>query len=154
MKKTQYLFIFAVLVMLLGLAAANAQTLEEPQILKRYSCEDGNERTDSLRQAAKEKGERIFIVSRAGDGETETINTHRIDAVKAQLAEKNRWSGIEPEVVYARGERVKGKGQVEFYIGSRLALVFIIQIKGKAPCLYCCEDPFEKKSVRKVKNGY
>ncbi len=84
------------------------------------------------------KKETGFVIIRAGDGEGSKILNHRFNMVSKYL---KRFIG--KDLIYARGEPVKGKGRVELYMGSVLFLVMFAE-KGRVPCMNCCGYDFQR----------
>jgi hypothetical protein len=78
----------------------------------------------------------VIAVARLGDGERKAaLNDSRLYIVRATLIED---LGLEErEVVTAQGERAKGYGRVDFYVGGRLVDTLLIN-RGKALCGDCC----------------
>ena len=63
------------------------------------------------------KDTRLILVARLGDGETNRkLNRMRLSYVEDYLNKKN------VQYVFAEGERVKGLGRMEVYVGGRLAM--------------------------------
>jgi hypothetical protein len=118
-----------------------AQTaLNEPNVVPSDSSgEEASSEIDSIAVEAGQSGERLFVIVRLGAGETSRRLSHaRLHNARAYLSIK----GFDPETtVYAEGERVKGEGRIEFYLGSRLRLVTLAW-RNKMPNLTCCDDRF------------
>lgn len=53
-------------------------------------------------------------------------------------------------VVFAEGERVKGEGRIEFYLGSKLQLTRFID-RNRSANLNCCEDYTSVRARQKRK---
>jgi len=89
---------------------------------------------------AKQTNERIFIISRLNKKEKYPLNRFRLNyaySVFTQLKEIKS-----EQVVTAIGERTSERdGRIEFYLGSQLFLVSMIE-NGKQVCLLCCESPY------------
>ena len=84
---------------------------------------------------AERTGERIFVISRLGSGETSRYLTHRrlYNARTYIIPRLNTGNAV-----FAEGEQVNGEGRVEFYLGSKLALIVSIN-RGGDLCVCCCE---------------
>lgn len=98
----------------------------------------------------KTKGERLFVISRLGTNEYPKKTTFRLFNTRQRLS----LMGLKAKnTVYAEGERVKGEGRLEFYLGSQLRLVILAK-HNQMPNLTCCEDYFPpvKRKIRKRKN--
>lgn len=144
MAKLQILLVFILLLILFSSTQISAQVIQEkPEIVERHSCEIGSLKVDILRSDAEKVKERIFVLFRAGIDETTKTNFRRLQIVKKALLEKVGWSSYIPEIVFAIGEPINGKGRVEFYIGVKLSLVFLLK-KNRNICVYCCDVPGEK----------
>jgi hypothetical protein len=97
----------------------------------------------------KNKGERLFIISRLGKNEAHRLNNVRLMTTKWKLSTM----GLEPsQTIFAEGERIKGEGRIEFYLGSNLRLVIFAK-HNQMPNLTCCPDYFPpaKRKTRKRK---
>jgi hypothetical protein len=102
---------------------------------------------DIVRDA--KKGERVFVISRLGAGETERLNNVRLRTTQWKLSTM----GLNPpQILIAKGEPTKGEGRIEFYLGSHLRLVILAK-RNQMPNLTCCEDylPPVKRSHKKRK---
>jgi hypothetical protein len=109
-------------------AAQNAQS-PEPYIVGGSRGLDGTklEETTShyldliAKSAARDKS--IIMVARLGDGESSRgIIRRRLSALRDYFVNTRRIA--ESSVIAAEGERVRGLGQVEVYVGGRLFVVF------------------------------
>ena len=121
---------------------------DEPDIIKgdANSCELNAVFLDVLWNMARESSDRLFVIARRGESEpSRLLNHRRLQSVRDQLVRRQ----IAAErIVFAEGEPIKGKGQVEFYFGSRLVFVSLAMPDGGL-CLDCCEDPPIKPIIRK-----
>ena len=141
------------------LLAANTQTLfaqnksDEPFIAPSDdSGENASSVIDSLRILSARGGERLFVVARRGDRETNNISLKRLAQAKTFLI---KIKGFPAETtVFAIGEPLKGEGGIEFYLGSQLKLVTLAK-RNKMPKLTCCPDYFPpvKSNRRKIKSN-
>ncbi len=144
MANSGRLLCFMLLLISLTTINAKAQAVEDkPEIIEKHSCEIGSLRIDILRNKAEKTKERIFVIFRGGNGETAKANSRRLQITKKVLLEKAGWSNYSPETIFATGEIAKGHGRVEFYIGGKLSLVFLVK-KNRNICVYCCDLPGEK----------
>ena len=80
----------------------------------------------------------IIAIARLGDGEDRReLNRRRLHNVRVFLANSGKRS---PDtVVVAQGERVKGYGQVELYVGGRLFDVIAVGTNGDLLVGLTCE---------------
>src|SRR5215213_5185553 len=85
------------------------------------SCEMNSLYFDMISNKVAESKERIFAIFRAGKGETESVNAKRLAHVKTFLEQSKGWKRF--DVIYARGEKSDGEGQIEFYVGGKLFLI-------------------------------
>lgn len=95
-------------------------------------------------------GERLFVISRLSTNENPRQTNFRLLNTKQKLLLMGTDS---QKVIFAEGERVKGEGRIEFYLGSNLRLVILAK-RNQMPNLTCCEDynPPVKRRSRKRKN--
>lgn len=111
---TSILFLYV----LFSSKAAGQQTVNEG-----ISCEEHLAISDFLLNEAEVQSESIILIARLGDGETSRrYNQQRLAAIKDTIGFRNRYPS--EKFVLTQGERVKGKGQVEVYIGGRLSTIF------------------------------
>jgi hypothetical protein len=142
MTQLQISVFFFSLILLCTIKTIAQTTEEKPEIVRKHTCEIGNVRVNSSRIDAEKAKERIFVIFRAGDGETEKTNLRRLRTAKKVLLEREGWVNYSPEIIFAQAEKLNGKGQVEFYIGGKLSLVFVLE-KNKTICMHCCDLPGE-----------
>lgn len=94
---------------------------------------------------------RVFVIARLGDGETARwLNLARLEGARFYLVESGRTQ--KERIVFAEGERVKGEGRVEFYLGSRLYLVSLAG-RGKAINFTCCDDYIPPGRSKRKRRG-
>jgi len=125
---------------------------EEPTISEANSaaCEGNSAHFAYIATEVSKSKERIFIIFRAGKGETETVNAKRLNYVKGFLQNFKSWRTF--NTVYARGEKTNSEGKIEFYIGSKLFLV-VVSPKNATPCLTCCDEGFDPQNLLKTKRN-
>jgi hypothetical protein len=133
----------AVIILIVNVNQAIAQSNDNFRLIEANAnaCELNSAHVDYIRNETSESDERIFIIFRAGDGEGTKTNVRRLNIVRRFLRNNKGLGG--DKVIYARGEKVKGKGRVEFYVGGELRLVTLAK-RGKIPCMDCCGFDFEK----------
>ncbi len=105
-----------------------------------YACETNSALSDGIAIEANAKDEKVFIIFRAGNGEGTKTNSRRLRIVRDFLRIKG-WTDSE-RFIFAKGEKVKGQGRVEFYLGSKLYFVALAK-KGRIPCMDCCGFDFD-----------
>jgi len=96
--------------------------------------------------------ERVFVVARLGTGESShQLNRRRLNHVQIQFGQNK---GTE-KVILTEGERVKGQGRVEFYLGSEPYFVSM-HARNSDFCAACCDrkelfykNPFRRRSKNK-----
>lgn len=105
-------------------------------------------------------GERLFVIARLGLGETDAgRNPDRLCDARSYVV--LRLSQIRegvvsgeyrepPPVVFAEGDRVKGEGRIESYLGSKLQLTRFID-RNRSANLNCCEDYTSVRARQKRK---
>lgn len=70
---------------------------------------------------AHEAGSYLVVIARPGDGErSRRLNARRVNAVRAFLGRSSR---SRLKSVVAEGERAKGYGRLEIYVGGKLLFV-------------------------------
>ena len=116
------------IVMLLSLEFVIAAQEKEKHLVKRWeqfdtplNCETTLRKFDDLRdliKADKNKTGVLILIARLGNGEKlRNLNLRRLRNVRDSLKVT---FGVEKDVVIAEGERIKGFGRVEFYLGGEL----------------------------------
>jgi hypothetical protein len=109
-------------------ANAYAQQSEEhptPYVVDNVDCNDEERAKELLDYAsiAAKQDELFFIIARLGTGESyRDLIRRRLFAPKDYLMKTRGVS--ENRIIVAEGERVKGLGHVEIYIGSKLFILF------------------------------
>ncbi len=135
--------LFLSFVILVSANLSYSQKLKnEPFVIKTGggSCEENSAIVDGISTEILETKERIFVIFRAGKGETEIVNARRLNHVKWFLQNRKDWKIF--DVIYARGEKSYGEGKIEFYSGKRFFLV-VMSAKNRTPCLDCCNGGLE-----------
>lgn len=137
-KLTFILFIFASTLLAASESIFGQRSADEPEIIASRNSGNGevtNVYIGMIIGESKSSKERLFVIARLGKGEKlRRINRGRL--VKAQNHLQRITLDLPP--IYAEGERVKGEGRVEFYLGSRLKLVVLAE-RNKMP-LFTCES--------------
>lgn len=74
------------------------------------------------------------MIAHLGAGEMSFhLNRRRLNDVKTQFG-----LGNSPKIVFAEGTRVRGPGQIEFYLGSELMSISLLARNGDF-CATCCD---------------
>ena len=102
-----------------------AQENKLPRIWERFDgthCETTKAELDLIAQTARE-GETIIIIAHLGNREySRTVNRRRLQTLRDYLEYTRGLS--KDRVIVAEGERVRGLGQVDIYVGGRLFTIF------------------------------
>lgn len=98
------------------------------------------------------KDDLIIVIARLGDAERRhELNRRRLHNVRTYLME---FDGRSAEtIITAEGERVKGYGRVELYVGGKLFYILMIRVNADFPvgsCSYEGEDPCSHKREKKL----
>jgi hypothetical protein len=107
---------------------------------KPTNCELNSSKLSGAHQAAAATGHDTIIIAiaRLGDGERRAeVNRRRLHNVRVFLAEA--WKRSPLSVVLAQGERVRGYGRVELYVGGRLFELIAVKTNGDLPVSLTCE---------------
>lgn len=116
---------------------ASGQVNNDIPIMSPKACEENSALVDQIPRPTSSS--RVFIIFRAGKGESELINGLRLAHVRAFLTTRKNLGG--ENVIYARGDRFNGLGRIEFYVAGTLVLVS--QAKSNhTPCMDCCGPDF------------
>jgi hypothetical protein len=130
-------------VALLMLASAapglgQSRSVGSPQVLEAGNCEVDEANLDSIRLDARSgvgQDGLLIVIARPGVGDVRAhLNSRRLSAVKELFSKR----GFPAEkIVLAEGERVRGNGRVEFYVGGKLTHV-IATTRNRGLCIECC----------------
>jgi len=125
---------FALIILIISsfVFVTHAQTTQNPQIygepdgLNGADCEGIMMRLDFIAIAANEAGkdQLIIIIARLGTGES---SRHLVRNRLRQIADYLNRKVSRDRIITAEGERVRGLGQLEFYVGGKLHSVFRIK---------------------------
>ena len=86
---------------------------------------------NSASEAGKDSEGHIIAVARLGDDEQSVrLNQRRLGFVRNYLVNRRGWN----KLVIAVGERVKGGGRVELYVGGKLLYVLRYPRRGLISC--------------------
>lgn len=138
---------FCICLLFIGCSGtAVAQKQSGTQIVKgdANSCELNSLHLDYLVQDARASSERVFVIGRLGKRETSRLlNRRRLHIARNHLVTSGRLN--KDFVVFAEGDQSDKEGRLEFYLGSKLYLVSLIE-RGKDVCLTCCNDRFPENN--------
>ena len=157
MKVLQYVLAVSLLLVCAAVAAAQDRTQSTGRTAiqmepKPTNCEFHIATLDAAHHEAGRDG-LVIVIVRLGDGEhRQDLNRRRLHNVKTYLVE---FSHRPPAtIITAVGERVKGYGRVELYVGGKLFYVLMIRSNADltvGSCSYEGEDPCthqrEKNSI-------
>jgi hypothetical protein len=120
---------------------------------KPRDCEINLIRMEGVNRLAKEESNgdsMVIAIARLGDGEYgQELNPRRLQNVLTSLTEN---LGLRKErMVIASGERVRGYGRVELYVGGKLADALLVN-RGKDLCVDCCDIDERYYPYRKDKS--
>jgi hypothetical protein len=118
------------------------------------NCEENVIHMELAAQLASEESQRagvIIAIARLGDGENlQELNSRRLHNVRVSLTDNLK---IEPRrLVIASGQRVRGYGRIEFYLGGKLIGGLLVK-RGKDLCVDCCDIDERYYPYRKRKKG-
>jgi hypothetical protein len=133
-------FMFVLVALLLCASTALAQEKSD-ELFASYSwgvperpfnCEINFQRLERVRNMLRGQTNQravVIILARLGDGEKRRgLNRRRLNNVREGLS---LTLSIEPErIVIGEGERVRGYGRVEFYLGGALAGALLVKKNG------------------------
>lgn len=137
-KNKQYLLLFIALLVLIPIStAAQERRYDYNELL---NCERNLLYQDNVINEALEKtkgGGVLIVIARLGDGEnSRELIRRRIFNVHEFF--KERGSRLAPEkVIVAEGDRVKGYGRLEYYLGGELYEQLLFPQNGYI-CHSCC----------------
>ena len=116
------------------------------------SCEFNRYLIDGVADLTLERDSRLFVISRLGTGDNRPRLGHRrLHNVRAKILPV-QWRRFDPaKLITAEGERVKGPGRLEFYVGSKLVIVATFR-RNADFCVDCCEWPDRKYYGRGKRN--
>lgn len=118
------------------------------------SCEDNISYLNAAYVAANATGPNTLIIAiaRLGDGERQReLNRRRLHNVRVYLTQFG-WNRAPEAVITAEGERVKGYGRVELYVGGRL--FDMIAVKNNGDLLVGSCEPDDIRPVDAERNLY
>src|SRR5215207_9465898 len=107
-------------------AAQNPQTYGGPAGLTGADCEGVMMRLDFIAIAAEESGkdQAIIVIARLGTGER---SRKLVGGRLRQVADYLNRRMPRERIITAEGERVRGLGQLEFYVGGNLHSIFKVK---------------------------
>lgn len=154
------MILFLILFSFAGITVAQSEFGDNIPGASIHSCEEFSARIDSVRNAAKTSGEKIFVIFHAGKTESEIVNSRRMAYVRDYLkGDSSQWKEL--DVIYARGERSSKNSVIAFYFAGKLVEA-MSSPRNMTPCMDCCEakyytpqsllKPIDFKSIRAKEN--
>ena len=102
------------------------------------ACELNSAHLDALTREARATSERVFVIARLGKRErSKALNRRRLHMTRNYIITSGRL--VKDNVVFAEGDQADTQGRLEFYLGSKLYLISLVEY-GKDVCLTCCDD--------------
>ena len=107
---------------------------------KPLGCEENMIYMEAAATLTSEESQRdkvLIVVARLGDHERfQGLNRRRLHNLRVNLTENLR---VDPQrLVMTSGEKVRGNGRVEFYLGGKLIGALLVA-RGKDLCVDCCD---------------
>lgn len=116
------------------LAPASDWTQDKEVRNSTRSCDDNIAQLDNFIINTMKTGERIFVIAKLGKGEKCSANSLRLKSAFNYLVGDR--GIIKESAVFAESEINEDKGRIEFYLGSKLELVFIAYAKNANICFH------------------
>jgi len=141
-----------ILIFVLSFSAVSAQEqnqtfpLKPKEQIEEPNCETNGYAVATLNQYTSQN-ELIIIVSHTGTNEKESFGKRRLHNAKAFLnkAFLKEYSRSLESILVAEGEKVKGKGYLDFYIAGKLELRIYLRKNTDFYLVECVLDhPYEK----------
>jgi hypothetical protein len=121
-------------------SVTNAQSPSpEPDVILANAtrCQRNTINVANLKQIARIKNERVFVIAHLGSGEvSQNLSRRRLKDIGAEFDQIGPMD--RKTLILAEGERVKGQPRVEVYLGSELYFVSYIPRNGDF-CSLCCD---------------
>lgn len=151
MKILSFFRILYLLVTICTVIAAQSQSvIQDKQIVeqKPWDCEFNVAVLSEAHQVAGENG-LIIVIARLGDNETKReLNHRRLHNVRVYLSEfPFGWHRKPETIITAEGERVKGYGRIELYVGGRLFRSLAVKRNGDFLVGSCEPDDIRPKKA-------
>jgi hypothetical protein len=106
------------------------------------NCEANRAVIQTAAELTVEMDSRLFVISLLGTGETrQRLGHRRLHNVRAMIESNLSRPLDQAKLITAEGERVKGPGRVEFYLGSELIIVATFRRRNADFCVDCCDWP-------------
>ena len=111
----------------------------EPEVIPANTtrCQRNTINIANLKQVARIKNEKVFVIAHLGSGEvSRNLNRRRLKDIGVEFDQIGPMD--RKTLVMAEGERVKGQPRVDVYLGSKLYFVSYIPRNGDF-CSLCCD---------------
>lgn len=100
-------------------------------------CQRNTVNIASLKQIARLKNEKVFVIVHLGSGEvSQRLNRRRLRDIAAEFDQVSPMD--RNSLILAEGERVKGRPRADVYLGSKLHFVSYMPKNGDF-CSLCCD---------------
>ncbi len=104
-------------------------------------CQRNTINVANLKQIARIKNQKVFVIAHLGSKETSlNISRRRLKDIGAEFDQVSPMSRA--NLILAEGERVKGQGRVDVYLGSEVYFVSYVPVNGTF-CSLCCDTKRE-----------
>jgi len=111
----------------------------EPEVIPANAtrCQRNTINIANLKQVARIKNEKVFVIGHLGSGEvSQHLNRRRLKDIRAEFDQIGPMD--RKALILAEAERVKGQPRVDVYLGSELYFVSFIPLNGDFWSL-CCD---------------
>ncbi len=126
---------------LTGIDEAHIFAQSKPEAASADFGEFTSMKSEEIINEALKTGSVVIIISRLGKGDTRAnLHRRRLHNARARLVDYSQRLAKE-KVVTAIGDRVKGGGQVEYYVNGRLVYIVIFKPNQDFSVDCCDEDP-------------
>jgi len=100
-------------------------------------CESNNSLMDAIAMMlSMDKKALLYVIAHGGTNESQSVIKRRLDYTKVVLLGIKRFD--KERMVFATGDKTKGQGTLEFYVGSQLFLT--INMRKNRPVCYFTPD--------------
>lgn len=106
-------------------------------------CEYNNVSMDAIAMMLlMDKNALLYVIAHGGTNESQSVVKRRLDYTKIILLGVKRFD--KKRMVFATGDKIKGKGTLDFYVGSQLFLT--ISMQKNRPVCYLTPDYCGRKN--------
>lgn len=98
-------------------------------------CQQNTINIANLGALVQTRKEKAFVIAHLGTGETSSrLNRRRLNDIRTEFG--INWDS--DKIILAEGERVRGQGRIEFYLGSELMSLSLMG-RNQDFCSLCCD---------------